>query len=170
MREIESMHNVKPEMSNWQKGKFLATQSEHHSNTNGKKILLKRPKLIDYGNVSEASDTEYELSVETVAKKSKFVKTKHTKPKASAKDDSDDEENRTCCASCSTIVQYLSSEMTKQPTTFKIGIFTVFIVVMFITMLQSVVDSAPILFVKIGQDEAGAFDVTIRRRLPDVMP
>ena len=38
----------------------------------------------------------------------------------------------------------------KKPTAFKIGVFTVFLVVMCITMLKSVVDSSPILFVKIG--------------------
>ena len=65
-------------------------------------------------------------------------------------------------------MDYLSSEITKQPTTFKIGIFTVFIVVMFITMLQSVVDCAPILFVKIGQDEAGSFDIKVTRKSPNL--
>jgi len=42
------------------------------------------------------------------------------------------------------------AEMTKKPSAIKIGIFTVFLVVMVITMLKSVVDSAPILFVNIG--------------------
>ena len=58
------------------------------------------------------------------------------------------------------------SETTKQPTAFKIGVFTVFIVVMFITMLKSVVDAAPILFVKIGQTEVSAIDITLRARSP----
>ena len=52
--------------------------------------------------------------------------------------------------------------MTKKPSAFKIGIFTVFLVVMVITMLKSVVDSAPILFVKLGQDNAGAIDFTVK--------
>lgn len=54
------------------------------------------------------------------------------------------------------------SESNKKPTGFKIGVFTVFIVVMCITMLKSVVDSSPILFVKIGQSEVGAIDITLR--------
>ena len=33
-------------------------------------------------------------------------------------------------------------------------------------MLQSVVDCAPILFVKIGQDEAGGFDIKVTRKSP----
>ena len=52
--------------------------------------------------------------------------------------------------------------MTKKPSAIKIGIFTVFLVVMVITMLKSVVDSAPILFVKLGQDNVGAIDFTLR--------
>ena len=54
------------------------------------------------------------------------------------------------------------SELNKKPSSFKIGVFTVFIVVMVITMLKSVVDSAPILFVKLGQDEVGAIDFTLK--------
>lgn len=54
------------------------------------------------------------------------------------------------------------SETSKKPNAFKIGVFTVFLVVMFITMLKSVVDSSPILFVKIAQNSVGAFDITLR--------
>ncbi len=62
----------------------------------------------------------------------------------------DSEKKKRCCASCETVTQYMVSESVKKPTAFKIGVFTVFIVVMFITMLKSVVDASPILFVKIG--------------------
>ena len=55
-------------------------------------------------------------------------------------------------------LNYLISEQTKKQEALKIGIFTVFLVVMIIAMLKSVVDSAPILFVKLGQESAGAFD------------
>lgn len=68
------------------------------------------------------------------------------------------EKRRSYCSGCRTVTRYLWSEMTKKPSAIKIGIFTVFLVVMVITMLKSVVDSAPILFVKIGQDDAGAID------------
>jgi len=53
------------------------------------------------------------------------------------------------------------AEQTKKARAFKIGIFTVFLVVMVITMLKSVVDSSPILFVKIGQNAVGAIDFTL---------
>ena len=78
----------------------------------------------------------------------------------------DDSRNRKCCASCKTVTQYMCSESKKKPTAFKIGVFTVFIVVMCITMLKSVVDSSPILFVKIGQSEVGAIDFTLREKDP----
>ena len=43
----------------------------------------------------------------------------------------------------------------------KIGIFTVFLLVMLITMFKSVIDSSPILFVKVGQEQVGAVDFLI---------
>ena len=49
-------------------------------------------------------------------------------------------------------------EQQKKQRALKIGIFTVFLVVCMITMLKSVVDSSPIIFVKIGQEQAGAID------------
>ena len=58
----------------------------------------------------------------------------------------------------SVILNYMLSEQAKKQEAMKIGIFTIFLVVMIITMLKSVVDSTPILFVKLGQESAGAFD------------
>ena len=49
-------------------------------------------------------------------------------------------------------------EQSKKMRAFKIGVVTVFIVVMVITMLKSVVASSPLLFVKIGQISVGAID------------
>ena len=74
----------------------------------------------------------------------------------------EEERTRKCCASCKTVTQYLLSELTKKPSACKIGVFTVFLVVMVITMLKSVVDSAPVLFVKLGQDNVGAIDFTLK--------
>lgn len=62
------MHNVKQPTSNWQQGKFLATQSERHQNVTeyklkAKKELLKKPKLVDYGNVSDSEeDVSYSIA------------------------------------------------------------------------------------------------------------
>ena len=49
-----------------------------------------------------------------------------------------------------TIVTYLVSEQKKKQRSFQIGVFTVFLVVAFITLLKSAVDIAPVAFVKIG--------------------
>ena len=58
--------------------------------------------------------------------------------------------SRRCCASCKVVTNYLLIEQQKKQRALKIGIFTVFLVVCMITMLKSVVDSSPIIFVKIG--------------------
>lgn len=38
---------------------------------------------------------------------------------------------------------------------------TIILVVSFLTMLKAVVDVAPIAFLKVGQDQGGAFDLTL---------
>lgn len=60
-----------------------------------------------------------------------------------------------------TIVNFIWSDITKKQRSFKIGVFTVFLVVMFISLLKSVVDVAPIAFLKVGQDQAGIFDFQV---------
>ena len=77
-----------------------------------------------------------------------------------------------CCSSWSTVTSYMIRESVKKPTSFKIGVFTVFLVVMVITMLKSVVDSAPVLYVKLGQDTVGAIDfqLTTSNRVFKRMP
>lgn len=57
-----------------------------------------------------------------------------------------------CCAVFSTILRYLSADQAKRPRPFYIGVTTVFILVCVMTMFKSVIDSSPILFVKIGQE------------------
>ena len=60
-----------------------------------------------------------------------------------------------------TIFNYIKSDIRKKTKAFRIGVVTIFIVVSFITMLKSLIDVAPIAFLKVGQDQAGAFDFTI---------
>lgn len=60
-----------------------------------------------------------------------------------------------------TIVTYLINELGKKQRSFQIGVFTVFIVVAFLTLLKSVVDVAPIAFVKVAQDQSGMSDFTL---------
>jgi hypothetical protein len=60
-----------------------------------------------------------------------------------------------------TIFNYIKSDVRKKNRQFKIGVMTVFIVVSFLAMLKSVIDVAPIAFLKVGQDQGGAFDFTL---------
>lgn len=73
----------------------------------------------------------------------------------------ENDKSRKCCTACSVITRYMIVEQTKKQRALKIGIFTVFLVVMVITMLKSVVDCSPIIFVKIGQDQVGAIDFSM---------
>ena len=74
---------------------------------------------------------------------------------------SNEVKKRLCCADLRVILNYLIAETQKKLTGFRIGIFTVFMVVTFIVMLKSVIQITPILFVKLGQQEAGAIDFQI---------
>jgi len=49
------------------------------------------------------------------------------------------------------ILNYIIAEQSKKSSGLKIGIFTVFLVVTIITMLESVISITPILFVNLGQ-------------------
>jgi len=60
-----------------------------------------------------------------------------------------------------TVFNYIKSDIRKKTRAFRIGVVTIFIVVGFITMLKSIIDVAPIAFLKVGQDQAGAFDFTL---------
>lgn len=51
-----------------------------------------------------------------------------------------------------TIMAYLISDIRKKQRSFRIGVFTVFLVVSFITTLKSMIDVAPIAMLKVGQD------------------
>ena len=43
-----------------------------------------------------------------------------------------------------------------------IGVYTIFLTVSFVTMLKSVVDVLPFAFLKVGQDQGGAIDFTMK--------
>lgn len=55
-----------------------------------------------------------------------------------------------CCGDFRVIFNYIIAETKKKQSGLKIGIFTVFMVVAIITMLESVIAITPILFVKLG--------------------
>jgi len=66
-----------------------------------------------------------------------------------------------CWPTFKSVLSYLLSDITKKTRSFQIGIFTIFLVVSFLAMLQSAVDVAPITFVKIGTDQGGQEDFQI---------
>ena len=59
--------------------------------------------------------------------------------------------SKICCSDLTVILNYMIAETKKKVSALRIGIFTVFMVVMVIVMLKSVVQITPILFVKLGQ-------------------
>jgi len=66
--------------------------------------------------------------------------------------------NQTLYSMLKTIGNYILSDIGKKKRSFKIGVCTIFIVVTFIMFLKSIVDVAPIAFLKVGQDQGGLFD------------
>jgi hypothetical protein len=76
---------------------------------------------------------------------------------------------RCSCADFLVIVNYIQAEQQRKASGLKIGIFSVFLVVTIITMLESVISIAPILFVKIGQQNAGAVDIRLTYEASDLV-
>lgn len=63
-----------------------------------------------------------------------------------------------------TISDYIYNDIRKRKRSFCIGTITVFLVVCFLTTLKSIIDIAPIAFLKVGQDQAGSIDFTLNPR------
>ena len=59
------------------------------------------------------------------------------------------------------------SDIRKKKRSFCIGMSTVTLVVCFLTLLKSVIDISPIAFLKVGQDQAGAIDITLSSDAPE---
>jgi uncharacterized Tic20 family protein len=57
-----------------------------------------------------------------------------------------------CWPTFKTIFGYMVSEQSKKARSFQIGVFTIFLVVSFLTLLKSAVDVAQVAFVKIASD------------------
>ena len=72
------------------------------------------------------------------------------------------DKKKICCGDLTVIMNYIIAEQNKKASGLKIGIFTVFMVVSMITMLESVISITPILFVKMGQDQSGAIDFSLK--------
>lgn len=60
--------------------------------------------------------------------------------------------------SFSLITNYIVSDIEKKPRSYKIGVFTVFLVCTFLTILYSGIQLTPALFIRLGEDQAGDID------------
>ena len=56
------------------------------------------------------------------------------------------------------ILRLIYNEQTKKPTSFKIGIFTVILVVTVMVMLTALTAVTPIIFISMAQQSVGSFD------------
>ena len=72
-------------------------------------------------------------------------------------------------ATVTTITRYIVSDIKKKSRSFGIGIFTIFLVVMFIVTLKSLIDVSHIAILKGAQDQAGAIDLTLKSSYPTVV-
>ena len=60
-----------------------------------------------------------------------------------------------------TIARYIKADIRKKQRAFKLGLFSITLVVAFITSLKSLVDISPIVNLRFSQDYAGRFDFSI---------
>jgi len=64
-------------------------------------------------------------------------------------------------ASFKIIYAYVLTDIEKKPRSFKIGVFSIFIVVCFLVILQSVLYLTPLIFIKLAEEQNGHYDLTI---------
>lgn len=67
----------------------------------------------------------------------------------------------TLFASIKIIFRYLMAEFKKKPKLFMIGFGTILIVVTFLTAIKSGIESVPLAFLKIAEEQAGETDLII---------
>ena len=56
-------------------------------------------------------------------------------------------------------VNYIKEDIKKKPRSFKIGFFTIFLVVSFLTLLTNIVSLSPVIFLRIAEDSMGDADI-----------
>lgn len=64
-------------------------------------------------------------------------------------------EGHSCWTTFLMLVNYLRSDLQKRQRSFRIGVFSIFIVVAFLSMLLSIVMLGSIVFLKVAENEAG---------------
>ena len=68
---------------------------------------------------------------------------------------------REAFGSFSIIFNFVVTDIIKRPRSYKIGVFSIFLVISFLVFLQSVLELTPIIFIKIAEDQNGQYDLTI---------
>ena len=61
----------------------------------------------------------------------------------------------------SIVIAYILTDMQKKPRAFKIGLFSIFIVVGFLVLMQSAIQISPLVFLKISENQIGDTDVIL---------
>jgi len=59
------------------------------------------------------------------------------------------------------LLNYIFTDIEKRPRTFKIGVFSVFLVVTFLVVLQSALHMTPIIFLRLAENQSGQYDFTL---------
>ncbi|CAD8197198.1 unnamed protein product [Paramecium octaurelia] len=57
------------------------------------------------------------------------------------------------------IVRYIISDIAKRPRSFKIGLFTIYLVVTFLALLESAVQLSPLIFIQLAETQSGDSDL-----------
>lgn len=57
------------------------------------------------------------------------------------------------------ILSYLKSDLIKKQKSFKIGLFTIFLVVFFVSLLLNAIGMSPLVFLRLSEDQAGEADI-----------
>lgn len=61
----------------------------------------------------------------------------------------------------SILLNYIVTDIDKRPRIFKIGVFSVFLVVTFLVVLQSALHMTPIVFLRLAENQSGQYDLTL---------
>jgi hypothetical protein len=59
------------------------------------------------------------------------------------------------------IFSYIITDILKRPRSFKIGVFSIFLVVSFLTVLQAGLSITPLIFIKLAESQAGDIDLIL---------
>jgi hypothetical protein len=62
----------------------------------------------------------------------------------------------------SILLNYIITDIDKRPRTFKIGVFSVFLVVTFLVVLQSALHMTPVVFLRLAENQSGQYDFTLQ--------